>query len=127
MTIGNLLVSGALLVVSLSVSAGSPYSDPAQRQAMLKEKYALTDVQAEQVQQILEGARAERKVIRDNATGDWEAVKPEFEALRSRTHEQLSSVLNEDQMSKFDSIREKRFARYRNRDWTYSPSNRESE
>jgi phage shock protein A len=127
MTTGKLLVSGALLAVSLSVSAGSPYSDPAQRQAMLKEKYALTDVQAEQVQQILEGARAERKVIRDNATGDWEAAKPELEALRSRTHEQLSSVLNEDQMSKFDSIREKRFARYRNRDWTHSRSNRESE
>ena len=127
MNTGKLLASGALLALSLSVSAGAPHSDPSQRQAMFKEKLALTDAQAEQVKQIMEGSRAERKVIRDNAAGDWQATKPELEALRNRTHEQLSSVLNKEQMSKLESMRKKRFARYRHGHGKHKRSDRESE
>ncbi len=120
MNTGKLLALGVLLALSLSVSAGAPHSDPSQRQAMFKEKLALTDAQAEQVQQIMEGSRAERKVIRDNAAGEWEA-------LRKRTREQLSSVLNEEQMSKLESMRKTRFARYRHGHGKHERSDREPE
>jgi hypothetical protein len=67
----------------------------------LFEQLQLNDDQVDAVKQIMRDKREKRRAI-------MEDVRPQMEALRFETKEQLATVLNEKQLLKFDEMTEKR-------------------
>jgi Spy/CpxP family protein refolding chaperone len=61
----------------------------------------LNDDQVDAVKQIMKGKREKRRAIMDE-------MRPKIDALHNETREQLATVLNEEQLSKFDELLEKK-------------------
>ncbi len=93
------LISAILItLLSLTAVAGG-HSDKQGHNRMEKmiKKLDLNEQQAQQVQDILDSNKAERKAIRE-----------QMEALREKTNQELSQVLTGEQMDKLTSMQEKR-------------------
>lgn len=136
----NRLRVGVVIAVSLAFVAGAVCGgvvvrrrgwqrwDPEKRRAQLmrtfKEKLELTDQQSAQVGRILETSHQRMRSLHDQ-------VRPQFEALRKDTSQQIRALLTSPQAEEFDDM-EARFAKRweeRRRHWqeTDAPSGEQEE
>jgi hypothetical protein len=85
--------------------------NPAARIEALKTKLGLTDAQAESVKQIFADSAAQTKAIfekypkTEGQKGLTEAARTELKQLREQTHAKLATVLDAEQLKKFDAAR----------------------
>lgn len=70
--------------------------------------------QKSRVQEILKEQHEKKRALFD-AEGDRDAKRPQMEALHQETKTRLATVLNEEQMAKFDAAHQKRMERHKER------------
>jgi len=102
------LISIFLLGILLPQPALAEISNKDCQKGRLFEQLQLNDDQVGAVKQIMNEKREKRRAI-------MEDVRPQMEALSFETKEKLSTVLNDEQLLKFDEIAEKRFKK--REDW----------
>ena len=78
---------------------------------------SLTKEQESKMRSILEGQfteqRAYREKMKNSDSKDFRAMKKEMKRIREKTDAQLNPVLTEEQMKKFQSLREERREKFR--------------
>ncbi|MGI9229188.1 MAG: periplasmic heavy metal sensor, partial [Gammaproteobacteria bacterium] len=106
----------ALLLATSLVYAdgrrGKHHGNPAERMAKLSQKLDLSQEQQASVRQILNGQREKGREIRQSMR---EQAKPQFEALREETRSKLATVLDEEQLQKYDALRAKKHKKMKKR------------
>jgi Spy/CpxP family protein refolding chaperone len=86
--------------------------DPAQRierrVGMLTERLQLSQQQATQIRQILTQEQTQMQPLWQKAEGgaDRESLRPEMQAIRQRTEQQIEGVLTEQQRGTYRELRE---------------------
>ena len=95
------LFSIFLFGMILSQPALAEVSNKDCQKERLFEQLQLNDDQVGAVKQIMKEKREKRRSIMEDA-------RPQLEALHNETKEQLATVLNDEQLLKFDEMTEKR-------------------
>lgn len=73
----------------------------------MTEHLDLTDTQADEVRTILEAKRASFKALKADESLDRDAKRSQMHALKKSTHNQLATVLNDDQQAKMKAMKKK--------------------
>jgi len=91
-----------LLLTQLSFAEAGKTCD---RSAKLSEKLDLQEDQVDSVQQVMKQQHEKRREL---FQANRDAMKSQMEALHAETKNELSSVLNPEQMAKFEELHAKR-------------------
>jgi len=75
--------------------------------ADMARELGLDATQSTQFVQIMEDQRARRRALQNEAESDHEAMRQKMDALREETRTRLRSVLNADQLARFEQMRPK--------------------
>lgn len=97
----------AVSVYSQQDSKKTPEERASKISEKMKEKLTLTDIQKEQVYDILLGHMNEMKGLR-NSTEDKTLKKEKIRSLRESTRNKINSVLSSDQQAKLEKFRQER-------------------
>jgi len=78
------------------------------RLQMLTERLQLSSQQATQIRQILTQEQTQLQALRQKAEGgaSRESLRPEMQAIRQRTDQQIEGVLTEQQRTTYRELRE---------------------
>jgi len=109
--LGGVLTSVALLLTPFTVHAQNgqnPQADLDSFMNGLTERLVLSDAQVAQVRPILEAQfqKQHELVQRDRSSGNSGELQGEMDRQRQETHELLSNVLTERQMSEYHAMRQ---------------------
>ena len=111
-TLALLLVAGFTL--QAQPGGGGRNMDPAERAeqqtAQMTEQLALSEAQAGKVKEINLKYANKMKEARDQAAGDWSAMRETMTALRGEQDKELQTVLTKDQWTKWAEFREQQRA-----------------
>ena len=97
----KVLISIFLFGMILSQPALAEMPNKDCQKERLFEQLQLNDVQVSAVKEIMKEKREKHRVIMEDA-------RPQLDALHNETKEQLATVLNDEQLLKFDEMTEKR-------------------
>lgn len=106
-----LMAFAAVLLTSATVFAQAPQkgNERANRMiAVMAEELDLTDAQVEQITTIQQEFREKMRALRTSSNGDREAIRAEMQKLSGEQETAIKSVLNEEQITKWESLRAER-------------------
>jgi hypothetical protein len=106
--LGGILTSVALLLTPATVLAQNPQSDLDSFMDTLTERLVLSEEQVAQVRPIMEAQfqNQHELVQRSRDSGNREELQEEMDRGRQETHERLTNVLTERQMSEYHVLRQ---------------------
>ncbi len=84
----------------------SPEERAEMQSNMLRDSLALSDAQYEKVKEIMLGYAKKFDEMRNNAEGDWAALREQMGALRKQQSEALKTVMTTEQFEKWQKIQE---------------------
>ena len=87
-----------------------------ERMEILNETLSLTEEQDTQSDTILKVQTKEFQKLREEADGDREQMREEFMELRKETDDQITEVLNEEQLVEYEKYKEERRQNWRGRE-----------
>lgn len=101
------LVFMLMNAIAVSNAAGQEPDRGARRPpppAEMARELGLDAAQTPQFVQILEDQHAKRRALQDNADADHAAMRQKMDALREETLARLRSVLNAEQLARFEQL-----------------------
>ena len=105
-----LFVAGSIAAVQAQPGRGGMGMDPEKRAeqqtAAMTEKLSLSEAQSAKVKEINLKYAQKAKEMRDNASGDREAMRASMVAMRQEQEKELQTVLTEEQWQQWLKIRE---------------------
>jgi hypothetical protein len=104
----KLLLIILLTVISSSILYSQGRMSHEERMEILKEKLSLSDEQYTQIDTILKVQTKEFQKLRDEVDGDREQMREKSRGLRKETDDQITEVLNEDQIEEYEKYKEER-------------------
>lgn len=102
------LVFMLMNAIAISNAAGEEAEHAGRRPpppAEMARELGLDATQTPQFVQIMQDQRAKRRALQAQANADHAAMRQKMDALHEETHARLRSVLNADQLARFEQLR----------------------